>query len=114
MQMHVHSAEPSPWIRRFAHLVRASGRVLDVASGAGRHARFFAQRGCHVTAVDRDAALLEPLRAVDNVTTVVADLETSAWPFASQRFDAVVSVNYLHRPLFPHLAAALCNDGVLL
>ena len=30
--------------------------VLDVACGSGRHVRWFAQRGCRVTGVDRDAA----------------------------------------------------------
>ena len=31
-----------------------SARVLDLACGRGRHARFFAARGCQVDAVDRD------------------------------------------------------------
>ncbi len=42
------------------------------------------------------------------------DLETGTWPLAGQRFDAIVVVNYLHRPLFAHLRAALAPDGVLL
>ena len=43
-----------------------------------------------------------------------ADLEASAWPFPGERFDAIVVTHYLHRPLFPHLLAALADDGVLL
>jgi 2-polyprenyl-3-methyl-5-hydroxy-6-metoxy-1,4-benzoquinol methylase len=39
---------------RWAPLV-ARGPVLDVASGAGRHAKFFAERGLEVVAVDRES-----------------------------------------------------------
>ena len=37
--------EPSPWIARFASLLPPGGPVLDVASGSGRHTRFFLGRG---------------------------------------------------------------------
>jgi SAM-dependent methyltransferase len=43
-----------------------------------------------------------------------ADLEQGHWPFAGERFDAIVVTNYLHRPLFPHLLSALAPDGVML
>jgi SAM-dependent methyltransferase len=104
---------PSPWIVRFAPLVAPGARVLDLAAGHGRHALFFAQRGARVVAVDRDAAALATL-AAHGVETRVADLEQAAWPFAGERFDAIVVVHYLHRALFPHLLAALAGDGALL
>ncbi|MEO5699256.1 MAG: class I SAM-dependent methyltransferase [Casimicrobiaceae bacterium] len=105
---------PSEWIVRFAHLLRAGARVLDLASGAGRHARFLAARGCEVLAVDRSAALLGPLADVPGITTQCVDLESGPWPLHDQRFDAIVVTNYLHRPVLPHLFAALAADGVLL
>lgn len=105
---------PSAWITRFAPLVPLGARVLDVACGRGRHARLFAARGCRVLAIDRDAAALATLAGVAGVETHAVDLETGAWPLPGERFDAVVVVNYLHRPLFPHLLAALAADGVLL
>ena len=105
-------ATPSPWVVRFAPLIRAGGLVLDLAAGRGRHARFLAARGCEVLAVDRDADALATL-ADAGVRTLCADLEQGAWPLAGRRFDAIVVTNYLHRPQFPDLLAALAPDGVL-
>lgn len=105
---------PSAWIERFAALVPSGARVLDVAAGQGRHARLFAQRGAQVLAVDADANALAVLHAVPGIATRVVDLESAPWPFADGAFDAVVVVNYLHRPAFPHLLDALAPGGVLL
>ncbi|MCC8394410.1 class I SAM-dependent methyltransferase [Paraburkholderia sp. MMS20-SJTR3] len=106
--------EPSRWVRDWAHLVAPGGAVLDVASGAGRHARFFASRGHPVTAVDRDAAALELLRDAPHVSPLVADLENAPWPLPGDAaFAAIVVTNYLHRPLFPQLLHALAPGGVL-
>jgi SAM-dependent methyltransferase len=105
---------PSPWIVRFAPLISPGARLLDLAAGRGRHALFFAARGARVLAVDRDAAALALFASTPGVETLVADLETGTWPFAGERFDAIVAVNYLHRPLFPHLIASLADDGVVL
>lgn len=113
---HAHGhGEPSRWVARWAHLIAAGGAVLDVASGAGRHARFLAARGHPVTALDRDAQALAALRDEPLVTTVVADLEGDAWPLPDEMtFAAVVVTNYLHRPLFPRLLASLAPGGALI
>jgi SAM-dependent methyltransferase len=95
-------------VARWAALV-TQGPVLDVASGGGRHARFFAQRKLEVVAVDR-----EP-QSIPDVKFVRADLEDgSPWPFPEQRFGAIVVTNYLHRPLLPILGASLAEGGVLI
>lgn len=113
--MPLHGEErPSEWIARFAPLVAHGARVLDVACGAGRHTRLFADRGCRVVAVDRAPRLDDELRRHPAVEVRVADLEQGAWPLAGERFDAIVVANYLHRPLFPHLLASLAARGVLL
>ena len=104
----------SPWIARFAPLVLPGARVLDLACGRGRHTRYFAARGHDVVAVDRDAAALADLAGDARIEVRALDLETGSWPLAGERFDAIVVANYLHRPLFPHLLAALMEDGVLL
>jgi len=50
--------------------------VLDVATGGGRHARWFAARGHPVDAVDRDAAALAEFAGVPGITATCADLES--------------------------------------
>ncbi len=108
-------ALPSEWVTRWAHLVRPGGRVLDLACGAGRHARYFAARGHPVTACDRDGAALAGLAGIPDITVREADLENgSAWPFEPAAFEAVVVCNYLHRPLFAQIGASLATGGVLL
>ena len=99
---------PSEWVRRWADLV-TRGPVLDIASGPGRHAMLFAERGLEAVAVDR-----EP-QSISGVRFVQADLEGGAgWPFAGQRFAAIVVTNYLHRPLLPTIEGALAEEGVLI
>jgi SAM-dependent methyltransferase len=105
----------SAWIEQWSHLVEQGGAVLDVASGNGRHARYFALRGHPVLALDRDETALASLAAVEHVTTRCADLENASWPLRDdEKFAAVVVTNYLHRPLFPYLFDALAPGGVLL
>lgn len=110
-----HSLEtPSPWVARWAGRVPAGGRVLDLACGAGRHARYFAARGHPVEAVDRDPVALAVLADVPGVATRCADLEGGPWPYQGRHFSAIVVTNYLHRPLYPHLLAGLAPQGVLI
>jgi len=105
---------PSAWVIRWAERMPAGGRVLDVASGGGRHARYLAGRGHPVEAVDRDPAALSGLAGIPGVVTRCANLENGPWPYGGEQFAGVVVVNYLHRPLFPHLLAALAPNGVLI
>lgn len=107
-------AEPSPWVTRWADLVPAGGRVLDLACGGGRHARYFADRGHLVEAVDRDEAVLSSLAGRAGIHARIADLENAPWPYAEERFHGVVVANYLHRPLFASLLACLAPGGVLI
>ena len=46
--------------------------------------------------------------------TVAADIETDAWPLPGRQFDAVLVANYLWRPLWPQLRAALAPGSVYL
>ena len=107
--------EPSAWVTRFGVDVAAGGRVLDVACGGGRHARWFVARGHAVTAVDRDLTGVADLADDPRVEFVERDLEDgSPWPFAGREFAAVVVTNYLYRPLLADLVASVAENGWLL
>lgn len=51
---------------------------------------------------------------VPGVTARCADIEGGPWPYAGRQFAAVVVTNYLHRPLFPALIAAIAPGGLLI
>jgi SAM-dependent methyltransferase len=105
---------PSPWVERFIPLIPANGPVLDLACGGGRHTRFLLRRGHPVTAVDRDISRLDDIDD-DRLERVEIDLEDGrTWPFENRRFAGIVVTNYLHRPLFDRITAALEPAGVLI
>jgi SAM-dependent methyltransferase len=95
-------------------------RALDVACGGGRHALAAAVHGYRVTAVDYARPALVALRAaaaarglaIDAIEEIVADVET--WPIPVVRFDLVMVVDFLSRPLLPALRAAVLPGGVLI
>ena len=103
---------PSPWILRFASLVVTGGRVLDVACGVGRHARFFAAHAYSVDAVDRDLSSFVDIPA--SVRAIQVDIESGPWPYSGEKFAGVVVTNDLHRPLMATLIDCVAPGGVLL
>jgi SAM-dependent methyltransferase len=72
------NAAPWAWIARFAPA--ATGPVLDLACGSGRHTRHFLDRGLAVTAVDRDVSRLADIAAHPDLSVIAADLEAGADP----------------------------------
>jgi SAM-dependent methyltransferase len=113
---------PSAWVQRFMPLIAPGAAVLDLACGSGRHVAWLLAQGYRVTGVDRDAAALaqaaasaaSAVNAADRLELITADIEAGPWPLAGRRFGAIVITNYLWRPLWPALLAALHEGGVLL
>jgi SAM-dependent methyltransferase len=106
--------EPSAWVVRFAELIPAGEPVLDLACGAGRHARWLAARGHPVTAVDIDVTGVADLAGVPGIRVMRQDLEAGEWPFPPASYAGIVITNYLHRPHFAALPGTLQPGGVLL
>ncbi|MDX2194067.1 MAG: class I SAM-dependent methyltransferase [Gemmatimonadales bacterium] len=107
---------PSVWLASHTWLLQPGMTVLDVASGAGRHALAAARLGCVVTAIDRDREALDIGRATAeeeglDLRFVEADLE-QPWPDLGT-FDAILCFNYLDRARFPELVRRLAPRGVL-
>lgn len=111
---------PSDWVKRWSHLIKPGGCVLDVACGYGRHARWFYERNHTLALVDRAQAAIDfiaitiPLDSASGNLAAASDIENGPWPFAGRLFDAVVVTHYLWRPLMPTLLASLAPDGVLI
>lgn len=95
------------------------GRALDLACGTGRAAVAMALLGHSVEAWDHDADSLEraehfAARQGVPLRTRCVDLEAPGLESPEPRFDLIVIVRYLHRPLFPWLESALAPGGHLL
>ncbi len=110
---------PSSWVARYSALILPGGKVLDLACGSGRHSFFLADRGFKVVATDIDVSAITGLDSDHRLEILPADLEDdspqlSAWPFPSGSFAGIIVTNYLYRPLFPLLADALSDNGILI
>lgn len=99
------------------------GKVLDIASGTGRHTLFLASLGYQVDAIDRDIQALTQLssaartRNFTDITTQTVDLEPPPPHkpnLGHEVYDAILVFFYLARPLFPHIIDALKPGGLLL
>ena len=127
-------AEPASIVCELLPLLPA-GPALDIACGTGRHSLLLAARGQHVTAVDFSPVALATLktrahgmhvpvrqsksfhhpprrRLRGGLELVQANLEQIHLPECC--FDLILCVQYLQRPLFPHMPRALRPNGVLL
>lgn len=110
---HRDCGEPSAWVVRFAALIPAGGRVLDLACGGGRHSRYLLQVGFRVTAIDRDIAAVKDLEG--QAELIQADLEGAGpYPLAGLVFAGIVVTNYLYRPILPAVIAGLEPGGILI
>jgi SAM-dependent methyltransferase len=106
----------SPWVEHYCGLIVPGGRVLDLACGGGRHARFLADRGYTVFAVDRDSDSLAKIQH-PTIATAQMDLEAAHWPIPATEFglwNAIVVTNYLYRPYLDLLPSLLEDGGILL
>ena len=117
---HPGGSSPSPWIIRFAPLVKAGGNVLDIACGSGRHSRYFLEQGYKVVAIDRSVDALANLSENPACEVICADLEKNKIIFeehgelAGRSFDSIIVANYLYRPLLKYYINALAPRGVLI
>ncbi len=95
------------------HHLAPMGKALDIASGAGGNARFLAERGYVVEAIDiADAALRGPMNRHCRIHAVCADLD--AFDLPRNRYALVINIRYLNRRLFPQIQEALIPGGLVI
>ncbi|MGH8232711.1 MAG: adenylyl-sulfate kinase [Rhodanobacteraceae bacterium] len=107
---------PSPFAIACAPRFQASASLLELGCGNGRDATFFAQRGLHVTALDRSTAAIEscisgPFGAIAEFLCIDAANVDSLAP---RRFDVVYSRFSLHAMTREEEKAALASSCDLL
>jgi len=113
---------PSPFVAAQRDRLRETARLgpcLDLACGRGRHARFAAQAGLRVVALDRNAESLRSVAAIARsealaIAPLRADAESPlGLPLRAGRFGAVLVTRFLFRPLAPAIEGLLAPGGVL-
>lgn len=104
----------SPWVIKYAPLIRKQGRVLDLACGNGRHAIWLAEHGYQVDAVDWDEQAVSRLKGIQNIHVQVENIETATWPDSVVQYDGIIVSRYLYRPLLPLLIDKLNDGGILI
>ncbi len=111
-RLHAEAGGPSAapgWLENL--VLPQAGRALDVAAGRGRIARWLAERGLDVTAVDVSEVGLARI-AHPRVRTVVLDLdEAPALPGAP--YDVITMFAFRAPELGPRLRDALAPGGWL-
>ena len=114
---------PAQWLVEhealLRELVEAGGarRALDVACGDGRNARWLAELGFTVDAVDVSDVAIEALRRAAAERGLRVDARTidlDRDPLDEDAYDVVVCMSYLQRDLFGALRRALRPGGLLL
>jgi SAM-dependent methyltransferase len=111
------SSAPSAFLEEIAHLLPPPGAALDVAGGAGRNAIWLAQKGFQVILADFSSVALEKATgraAAVGVELHPLEIDLENAPFPAGPWQAILSFNFLWRPLYPHFAAALAPGGLLI
>ena len=97
----------------------APGLALDLASGAGRHAIWLAERGWRVHAIDGSRTGIELMwnearrrGVVERIEARLADLEEPHFTLPPDSYDLVCDFYFLRRPLFEQIRRAVRPGGL--
>jgi len=116
-QVHRKHLEPDALLIEHQALFLPRQRVIDLASGRGRHSLFLAARGCFVIPLDCSRVALQHCCDRANhqsvsVHPIVADLNDFRLPPAC--IEAILCFNYLNRSIANNLCEALKPNVILL
>jgi SAM-dependent methyltransferase len=83
------------------------GKALDLAAGSGRHARWLAEHGWDVTAVDI------AMEDIPGVRCIRADLENHEYRIVPASWDLIVCWRYWQPDLLPEIARGVRKGGIV-
>ena len=109
--------KPDPFLIEYLELFKPDLRIVDLASGRGRHSLLLAAQGCYVMPIDCSRIALHRSTGEAKVRglaihPIVADLTDFRLP--SQSLDAIICFNYLNRELSDNICDALVPGGYFL
>jgi SAM-dependent methyltransferase len=88
--------QPDPYLTAALENI-PPGKALDLACGDGRHSRWLAERGWHVTGIDREQA----------------DLEKHEYQIEPKAWDLIVCWLYWQEDLMPEVAGGVRPGGIV-
>lgn len=113
----VQDSTASRVLKENSHLLSGSGYALDYASGLGGNAKYLAQQGFQVIALDKSQVAIEKLNRYASqkkldIKAVRCDLEKNS-VVELEKYDVIIVSYYLHRETLPQLEKMLKKDGLL-
>jgi len=98
-------------VEKYARLATGK-KVLEIACGMGRNAKFLAQQGFEVEALDISPIAIESLQNIPNITAKEVDFDE--YVLKENAYDLIVCTYFLKRELFPQIEKALKEDGIFI
>lgn len=111
------TGDPALILRAHDHLLPATGRAIDVASGLGKNAAWLAGRGLDVVAADISAVAVDAINhsaTTHGLAVRGEELDIETHGLGDATFDVIAISYFLDRALLACLASHLAPGGLAL
>ncbi|BCD60326.1 MULTISPECIES: bifunctional 2-polyprenyl-6-hydroxyphenol methylase/3-demethylubiquinol 3-O-methyltransferase UbiG [unclassified Nitratiruptor] len=98
-------------VQQFFSLAK-KGKALDIACGLGQNAKFLAQNGFEVDAVDISEVAIEKLQNLSNIHAFCQDID--AFEFKKEYYNLIICTNFFDRSIAQKIIDSLKKDGIFI